>query len=371
MRDSQQNSRLHHHSNGGKDPSYLVRSWASRLGTVTQGHKVPKSDYRSKWLQRLNGVELMQNVVVQQTLRNVMSILRAGDEHMQDADSAYKFAKRRRIQKCHETVCKIRAESELNKKLSNLLTKDEEGSEKPSCERKNNKQKKKLPVITSLEDKAKINRKFTNKTTNRHDNLDDVYKTFTQDVAENANNNNNEASMNQEGTNNHNKLFMNQAENHGERKAFLPPIPEKRTCNKEMKKHNDHSFPTLDTESKFSIIKRARELRNERGVAQVKNHNLSLMSSQLQKEYSMARKISHKIDIFGDNRKILAAEESKTDKNETTPASLPLLDSKSFSDIDCNDFLNLKNRLDCLSPAPPAVLDHKLYWPTKTKHTFK
>ena len=372
MRESQQNSGLH--INGGKDPNYLVRSWASRLGTVTQGHKLPKSDYRSKWLQRLNRVELMQNVEVQQTLRSVMNILRAGDEIMQNADSAYEFAERRRIQKCHETVCKIRAESMLNK-LSNLSTKDEDDSQiKPlkqrENERKNNKQKKQLPVTSLHEDNAKINRKFPNNSTITHrDNLDDIYKTFTQEVAENTNNNN-EPSMDQSETNNNNKLAMNQApENHGETKAFLPPIPEKLTFNRERKKQNDHSLPTLDTESKFSIIKKTRELRNERGLAQVKSQNLSLMSSQLQKRYSKAKKISHKIEIFGDNKEILV-EESKTDKNETTPATLPLLDSKSFSDIDCNDFLNLKNRLDNLSPAP-AVLDHKLHWPSKTKDTFK
>lgn len=404
MRDSQQNSGLHQHINGGKDPNYLVRSWASRLGTVTQGHKLPKSDYRSKWLQRLNHVELMQNVEVQQTLRNVMSILRAGDELMQDAGSVYEFAERRRIKKCHETVCKIRAEGELNK-LSNLSTKDEDDSEIKAShqrgnDRKNNKQKKKS-LVTSLEDNAKINRKFTNNTTITHrdnlddiyetfaqevpennkkftnnttithcDNLDDIYETFTQEVAENTNNNNNEPSMNQAEITNNNDHSMNRLlENHGERKAFLPPIPEKLTFNKERKTQNDHSLPTLDTESKFSIIKRARELRNERSVAQVKSQNLSLMSSQLQRKYSKAREISRKIEIFGDHSKILA-EESKTDKNETTPATLPLLDSKSFSNIDCNDFLNLKNRLDSLSPAP-AVLDHKLHWPTKTKDTFK
>lgn len=356
MRNSQPKSGLHQHINGGKDPNYLVRSWASRLGTVTQGHKVPKSDYRSKWLQRLNRVELMQNVEVQQTLRNMMSILRAGDELTQDADSAYEFAERRRIQKCHETVCKIRAEREFNK-LSNLSTKDQDDSEiKPPHQgrndKKNYKQKKKLPV-TSLVDNAKINRKSINNTSKTHcDNLDDSYGTSTQEVAVKTNSNNNEPSTNQA------------PENHGERKACFPPIPEKLTSNKERKEHNDHSFPTLDTKSKFSIIKRAQELRNERGVAQVKSQNLSLMFSQLQRKYSKERKPSRKIEIFGDNRKILA-EESKTDKNETTPTTLPLLDSKSFSDIDCNDFLNLTNRLDGLSPTP-AVLDHKLHWPAKT-----
>lgn len=360
MRGSQPKSELHQHINGGKDPNYLVRSWASRLGTVTQGHKVPKSDYRSKWLQRLNRVELMQNVEVQQTLRNMMGILKAGDELMQDANSAYEFAERRRIQKCHQTVCKIRAESELSKSSS---TKGQDNLEiKPSHERgtvrNNSKQKINLPV-TSFEDNAKINRKFTNITKiSRHDNLDGINEKLTQTGAENTHNNN--------------TLSMSQGEKQGERKEFLPPILEASqekqfiTSHREKKKHNRHSLPTLDTESKFSIIKRTRELRNERDM-QVNNQNLSSMTSQLQRKYSKARKISRKLEIFGDNRKLLT-EESRV-VNENKPTVLPLLDSKSFSEIDCNDFLNLKNRLDGLSPAP-AVLDYKLHWPTRTKDTL-
>lgn len=355
MRDSRPKSELHQHINGGKDPNYLIRSWASRLGTVTQGHKVPKSDYRSKWLQRLNRVELMQNVEVQQTLRNMMSILKAGDELMQNADSASEFAERRRIQKCHQTVCKIRAESELRKKSSNLSTKGQDDLEiKPSHERgtvkRNSTEKINLPA-TLLVDNAKMNRKFTKSTKiSHHDDLD-------QTGAESTHNN---------------KLSMSHGENQCERKEFLPPIPEASqekqliTSHRERKKHNNHSLPTLDTKSKFSIIKRTRELRNERDT-QIENQNLSSMTFQLQRKYSKARKISRKIEIFGDNRKLLTEESKVVNENKATV--LPLLDSKSFSEIDCNDFLNLKNRLDGLSPAP-AVLDHKLHWPTRTKDTM-
>ena len=66
----------------------------------------------------------MQNVEVQQTLRNVMSILKAGDESMQDSDSAYEFAEKRRIEKCHETVCKIRSYSKTSEKYENILLHD-------------------------------------------------------------------------------------------------------------------------------------------------------------------------------------------------------------------------------------------------------
>ena len=367
MRDSQPKSELHKYSSGGKDPNYLVRSWASSLGTVTQGHKVPKSDYRSQWLQRLNRVELMQNVEVQQALRNMMSILKVGDELMQDAESAYEFAEKRRIQKCHQTVCKIRAESQLSKMSSNLPTKGQDDLEMKATHerhivRRNSKHKINLPV-SSLEDNTKTNAKFTNNTKiSSHDDLDNIYEMFTQKGAENSHINNN-------------KLYISQAENQqGERKEFLPPIPEASqekqciTYHREKKKHKGHSLPTLDTESKFSIIKRTRELRNEHDM-QVNNQPLSSMTSQLQRKYSKARKISRKIEIFGDNSKLLVNEESKfVDKKQST--ALPLLDTKSFSEIDCNDFLNVKNRLDGLSPAP-AVLDHKLHWPTRrTKDTL-
>lgn len=335
----------------------------SRLGTVTQGHKVPKSDYRSKWLQGLNRVEMMQNVEVQQTLRSMMSILKDGDELMQDADSAYEFAERRRIQKCHDTVCRIRAESELSKNSSNLpKTKGQDDFEiKLSCEgagtvRSNSKPKINLPAM-SLEGNVKISKKFTNSTKNcQQGNWNDIYEKITQKSEENTHYNNN-------------KLSSSQGDNQDERKEFLPPILEASqekqyiTSYREAKKQHPHSLPTLDTESKFSIIKRTRELRNERDM-QDRDQNLSLMTSQIQKKYSKARKISRKIEIFGDNRKLLT-EESKID-NENKPTILPLLDSKSFSEIDCNDFLNIKNRLDGLSPAP-AVLDHKLHWPKRAR----
>ena len=37
-----------------------------------------------------------------------MRILKVTDNILQDSDSAYEFAEKRRVEKCHETVCKIR-----------------------------------------------------------------------------------------------------------------------------------------------------------------------------------------------------------------------------------------------------------------------
>ena len=72
---------------------------------------------------------------------------------------------------------------------------------------------------------------------------------------------------------------------------------------------------------------------------------------------------SHKTEIFADNSKILSDEQKTVVEN--SPVTLPLLDSKSFAEIDCNDYLNLKNQLDELSPEK-AVLDHKPYWPASS-----
>lgn len=84
------------------------------------------------------------------------------------------------------------------------------------------------------------------------------------------------------------------------------------------------------------------------------------MFLQLQRKYFKERKLLRKIEIFGDNRKILV-EELRNDKNEIMFIILFLLDSKFFSDIDCDDFLNLTNRLDGFLSIL-VVLDYKLYW---------
>ena len=358
MRNSLPRSELDKYTTGGKDPNYIVRSWASKLGTVTQGHKLPKDTYRSKWLQTLNQVELMQNVEVQQTLRNVMSILKAGDESMQDSDSAYEFAEKRRIEKCHETVCKIRSYSKTSEKLS---TPEVEGINKNGPQSKTlseNRAKtirksQKLKVHPSPDkelDVAKVNRKFA-----KIAKIEKGYKSFPR-----------ESTLTSE------KLFIDQEKSSDDKKVLLPPIPEVSPENSLPKKGKDschYSLPTLDTESKFCIIKRAKELRNERDL-KIRNQSLTTMSSEIHRKYSKARKISlknyqdQKIEIFGNNRKLLNVE-SKVDVEEKL-TTLPLLDSKSFSEIDCNDYLDLTNRIDSLSPTP-AVLDHKLYWSLATK----
>ena len=334
--------------NGGKDPNYLVRSRASRLGTITQGHKVPKSDYRSMWLQRLNRVELMQNVEVQLTLRKMMSMLKAGDEMTQVSNSAHEFMEKRRIEKCHKAVCKIR-ESELGKSFAKPLTHG------------NNDFKSKPLNEGPTVNKASLPVHNTSKKSNFNDNEVHYDNKFYYN---NDNNNNN---------NNFFKSKIYNSNTQVERTGSLPPIPEatqeKNTFHRSRRGRVHHSsLPDLDAASKFNIIKRAREIRIERNAG-VENQSLSTISSQVERKFSKARKESTKntckIEIFADNHKILSDEAKVVADNK--PVTLPLLDSKSFSEIDCNDYLNIKNRLDGLSPVR-AVLDHKLHWPARTSH---
>ena len=324
-------------------------------------------------------MELLQNVEVQQTLRNMMRILKVTDNILQDSDSAYEFAKKRRVERCHETVCKIR-ERELNKRAMKPLKKCKDDPENRTSTEKHTKVKKikqdktsdgkmtQLPVRES--DKAhtsSFNFDHSNNSYSFEQNADsngmndygyDINGLFSGLFSSGSKLSSVEASKKMvslpailEGEHDQDKSDSLSAEFPGKNKPGDLP-----------------SFPSLDTQSKFSIIKRVQEIRQER-CADNKREKLSSLSSQVKRKYSKARKESlqninsHKIEIFADNSKILSNEQKTVVEN--SPVTLPLLDSKSFAEIDCNDYLNLKNQLDGLSPEK-AVLDHKTYWPASS-----
>ena len=70
-----------------------------------------------------------------------MRILKVTDNILQDSDSAYEFAEKRRVQRCHETVCKIR-EKELNKRATKPLKKCKDDPENTTSTEKHIKVKK-------------------------------------------------------------------------------------------------------------------------------------------------------------------------------------------------------------------------------------
>ena len=379
MRDTPSTPELKKFSSGGKYPNYLVRSWASSIGSVTQGHKALKSNYRSKWLESLNRVELLQNVEVQQTLRNTMRILKVTDNILQDSDSAYEFAEKRRVEKCHETVCKIR-ERELKKRDTKPLKKCKDDPENTTATEKHSKVKKIKHDKTSNGNMTQLPESDKAHTSSFNFDHSSNSHSFEQNDDSNGMNDYSFDNASIDGLfsglfSSDRKLSSVEA---SKKRVSLPAILEggqdqdKNDSSAQFpgKKIPGHlpSLPSLDTQSKFSIIKRVQEIRQERR-ADNKREKLSSLSSQVKRKYSKARKESlqnmnsRKIEIFADNSKILS-NELKTIV-ESSPVTLPLLDSKSFAEIDCNDYLNLKNRLDGLSPEK-AVLDHKTYWPAST-----
>ena len=379
MRDIPSTPELQKFSSGGKYPNYLVRSWASSLGSVTQGHKALKSNYRSKWLERLNRVELLQNVEVQQTLRNTMRILKVTDNILQDSDSAYEFAEKRRVKKCHETVCKIR-ERELKKRATKPLKKCKDDPENTTSTEKHSKVKKIKHDKTSNGNTTQLPESDKAHTSSFNFDHSSNSHSFEQNDGSNAMNDYSFDNASIDGLfsgifSSDRKLSSVEA---SKKRVSLPAILEggqdqdKNDSSAQFpgKKIPGHlpSLPSLDAQSKFSIIKRVQEIRQERR-ADNKREKLSSLSSQVKRKYSKARKESlqnmnsRKIEIFADNSKILSSEQKTI--VESSPVTLPLLDSKSFAEIDCNDYLNLKNRLDGLSPEK-AVLDHKTYWPASS-----
>ena len=379
MRDTPSTPELKKFSSGGKYPNYLVRSWTSSIGSVTQGHKALKSNYRSKWLDSLNRVELLQNVEVQQTLRNTMRILKVTDNILQDSDSAYEFAEKRRVEKCHETVCKIR-ERELKKRATKPLKKCKDDPENTTATEKHSKVKKIKHDKTSNGNMTQLPE--SDKAHTSSFNFDHSSNSHSFEQNDDSNGMNDYSFDNASIDGLFSGLFSSDRRlssvEASKKRVSLPAILEggqdqdKNDSSAQFpgKKIPGHlpSLPSLDTQSKFSIIKRVQEIRQERR-ADNKREKLSSLSSQVKRKYSKARKESlqnmnsHKIEIFADNSKILSNEQKTI--VESSPVTLPLLDSKSFAEIDCNDYLNLKNRLDGLSPEK-AVLDHKTYWPAST-----
>ena len=364
MRDAKSTSEMKQFThNGGRDANYLVRSWASSLGAVTQGHKTPKSGYRSTWLQRLNRMELMQNVEVQQSLRNMMNFLKASDEIMQDSDSAFEFAERKRAEKCREAVRKIR-ESELLRQLgketlkSMVLYDRQSGSAK-----RQDKTLQSNKECLSIYNKVKTsNLNYNYNTCHIESHKESVIGIGENDYYFHSNDNDSICNVTQDV-----QVKSN---------TRLPPIPEATQekypslTSRKVCSHQTSSFPELDATSKFSIIRKAKEIRHGR-ISDKGNQSLSSMSShdQVQRKFSKAKEeplqINQRIEIFANNHEILNNKPKHAFEKAT--ATLPFLDSKSFMEIDCNDYLNINNRFDSLSPVR-AVLDHKLHWPARSRH---
>ena len=304
-----------------------------------------------------------------------MRILKVTDNILQDSDSAYEFAENRRAERCHETVCKIR-ERELNKRATKPLKKCKDNPENTTSTEKHTKVKKIKHDKTSDGNMTQLPESDKAHTSSFNSDHSSNSYSFEQNADSNGMNDYSFDNASIDGLfSSGSKLSSVEA---SKNRVSLPAILEgghdqdKNDSSDEFpgKKIPGHlpSLPSLDAQSKFSIIKRVQEIRQERR-ADNKREKLSSLSSQVKRKYSKARKESLqnmnscKIEIFADNSKILSDEQKTV--VESSPVTLPLLDSKSFAEIDCNDYLNLKNRLDGLS-SEKAVLDHKTYWPASS-----
>ena len=352
---------------GGRNANYLVRSRAYTVRTASQGHKTPKSDYRSQWLQRLNHIELLQNLEVQQTLRTMMALLKKENKILKDSNSAYKFAEQIAVEKSHKNVCSI-----LKKKLGNNTTtsteyqKDEKdiyfrtnssidkATVRNSRQRKEFKDNKQDSLLFSKHHKEMISTNLKCK-----DIKHPSSGAFVIIHGEKS------SSLHQSDDNyvwNDSGLPAQDSIKPGN----LTPIQERSSLHTSKQVKGDMSLnllPRLDPASKLTIIRRAKEIRNKRKLDAI-HKSLKLETSS---ELKNNMQSDQKIDIFADNTKLFMNKPQSDIIAEKPPLLLPLLGAKSFHEIDCDDFLNTENRFNNLSPEP-NVLDHQLHWPDRMKH---
>lgn len=355
---------------GGRNANYLVRSRATTLGTATQGHKTPKSDYRSQWLQRLNHIELLQNVEVQQTLRTTMAFLKKNDNILKDSNSAYKFAEQRAVEKSHKNVSSI-----LKKKLgTNTTTSTEYPKDERDIYFRINSSIDRATVRNSRQKKGFQDNKLDRLLFCKHYKEMISTKLKSKDIKHPSNG----AFFNVYGEKN-SQLHLND-DNYVWNDSGLPTQdnkPGNLTPTAESNQEGS-SFPTsrqvkgdmslnllpcLDPASKLTIIRRAKEIRNKR-KSDAMHKSLKFKTSS---EVKNNMQSDQKIDIFADNTKFFTNKPQSDIIAEKPFLVLPLLDANSFDEIDCDDFLNTENQFNNISPEP-NVLDHKLHWPNRMKH---
>ena len=355
---------------GGRNANYLVRSRASTIGAATQGHKTPKSDYCSQLLQRLNHIELLQNVEVQQTLRTTMAFLKKNDNILKDSNSAYKFAEQRAVEKSHKNVSSI-----LKKKLGTNTT---TSTEYPKDERDiyfrinssidratvgNSRQKKgfqdnkldRLLFCKHYKEMISTNLKCKDI---KHPSTGAFFNVFGEKNSQLDLSDDNYV-WNDSGLPTQDKKPGNltpTAESNQERSS----LPTSRQVKGDM---SLNLLPCLDPASKLTIIRRAKEIRSKR-KSDAMHKSLKFETSS---EVKNNMQSDQKIDIFADNTKFFTNKPQSDIIAEKPPLVLPLLGANSFDEIDCDDFLNTENRFNNISPEP-NVLDHKLHWPNRMKH---
>ena len=329
MRNFTANKPIHVVAGGGTSANYLVRSTANN--SVSHGPQIsqPASKGQLKRLLSLTQKELLQNIEVQQSLRSAMTKIQKESLLLQNPDSTIKFATDREKHRCHKAVSRIRRDVF---RTGPLVSSD---SEKNAVESSGSFMRERSfdRMKNSSPDKTTHSRRRSRFVTPR--------------------------AMAKSGTC---KIGMSTANTtQCSLPAISPPVKVKSPVEEDQHRPaSRHSLPLLDANSRFGIMRRTSELRSIR-LSKTTNQNQANLG-QLKNDRVFPN--CPRIEIFANNFKLLNSRE--IEREERPSNKLKFLDSTSFNQIDCDDYLHVKNRLDNLSPIP-TVLDHRKYWSSAKK----
>lgn len=327
----------------GRDVNFLVRSKVAKRQTLSKAAtRNPNSCIRK--LEILKEVELLQNIQVQRSLRFLMDGL--SEKRVGDLESARSYLEAKRKAKCHDNVVKIR--KELKESLRSM-----DSSCKPFNRRFTDSELYKQAKVTGnssgkmsdFSGNAKIKNVFADcfiPSTYKNDRKSHSRKQDAPKLEVKSRTSLPALSASPRETKLHQESFD----------ITLPQIVKNfhSTNQNSSKSHFQYCLPVLDSNSKFSIIKMARTLRQKRHDIEEK----SRAKPEAKRNLSLEEKT---IDLFGDNFDLLSPQYLvKEKKNDQT---MELLDSECFDDIDCDDFLHLKNRIVNVSPVPMVLTSRK------------
>ena len=341
---------------GGKDVNFLVRSTAVSVHSLNHAWKT-KSNGRSARLAALTKLELLQNTQVQKTLKEAISRLNYEQSLFNAAKSQLRYAKKIETERCHRSVCRTRKLYNRSA-LHDKETPTWQLRDKKLLDEKKNL--KNMPKNETFQNNAEL---FNKNKDTVDQNLFNSYQSF------NSSNKIRDPETRITGSNTTNSRAWRYV-SFPKLESGNQQLDEGPANNRQQSTSTDDSnfsLPPLDASSKFSIIRRTFELRTQR-----KENLLSQMtpwskfltdrSSDSKSGDSPGKKLE-KIDIFSSNLELF---NQKQQPKEQTAEILPMLDNSSFSAIDCDDYLHMRNRLDNLSPTPAVLSSKRLGKVTKT-----
>ena len=374
----------------GTSANFLVRSRASSNGSDLQVKGFPNgSQSRLKRLELLNQKELFQNIKVQQSLRSMMKRIRTDEQVLQNPDNTRKYLEDRERERCHEAVSRIRRDVFCTGPL--ISDQESKFSKMDLSSLKGGKHLKAVEEMNPCRGNSQISDVFTTKEASSEKNVRNHFGFLSERTGARQSQVLNLASRESNAASKHwksnptktdaalsvktNHDYITLVKNTNSSVNRNDKTPTSRSDNlkvqialptilKECKPDNlakdakitttfKHSLPLLDANSKFGIIKRTSELRSlRRSVTDEQTLPINSMCTN-------SNLPDKRIEIFANNYELLNSRNEK--REQDTSNKLQFLDSSSFSEIDCNDFLYINNRVDNLSPMP-AVIDHRKYW---------